>query len=90
MEELALALGIIIAVLWLVSQSWFWLFASFFAMLGSFFALIASIVTFNIVAALIFFVLTAVFGRIFTAVAEYRKNREADRRDAEQRNFARQ
>lgn len=68
MEWLPIVLGLIALVL--ITQRWFWILVFFFAGLASLFAMIASIIHFQILAALGFFVLMGICYGIFGAISE--------------------
>lgn len=71
MEALfAIVLGL--AALWLLAQSWFWIVALFLAGLASCFAMLASIIHFEIIGAIGFFLLMAIFWGIPLAIAAHK------------------
>jgi hypothetical protein len=55
---------IAIAALWLMGQRWFWTLLFFVGALASFFAMVASVIHFQILGAVGFFFLMAVFGAL--------------------------
>jgi len=67
--EIALVIIGILALL-LLTQRWFWLLAFWFGGLISLFAMIASIIHFQILSALGFFVLMTICWGIFNAIHE--------------------
>ena len=60
---------VLLCSLALMTQRWFWCVALFFASMASLFAMIASIIHFQILGALGFFVLTAICAGILGAVS---------------------
>jgi len=64
--------GIILLVigLFLMTQRWFWVLVCFFAGLASLFAMIASIIHFQILGAIGFFVLMSICFGIFSAITD--------------------
>ncbi len=63
-----------LAVLVLLTQSWFWLLAFFFGGLASLFAVLASIIHFQILGAVGFFVLMCVSFACMIGVANFRRD----------------
>ena len=68
MEWLPIVLGLI--ALFLITQRWFWVLVFFFSGLASLFAMIASIIHFQILAAIGFFVLMGICWGILGAVSD--------------------
>lgn len=68
MEWLPIVLGLIALVL--IAQRWFWVLVFFFAGLASLFAMIASIIHFQILGALGFFVLMGICWGILGAISD--------------------
>lgn len=69
MEEVAGLVLLIIGVL-LVTQRWFWLLVFGLGTLASLFTVIASVVHFQILGAVGFFILTAILAVITSAIAD--------------------
>lgn len=63
--------GILLLGLWLLTQRWFWFIVLGLSALASVFACIASIIHFQILAAVGYFVLAFVLFAITSVVAEY-------------------
>lgn len=67
--EIALIIAGIIA-LFLVTQRWFWLLVFGLSALASCFAMIASVIHFQILAAVGFFILMSILGGITSVIAD--------------------
>jgi ABC-type multidrug transport system permease subunit len=52
----------------LITQRWFWLLVFFFATLASFFAMVASVIHFEILGAIGFFILMGICGVVLGAI----------------------
>lgn len=61
--------ALLIGALWLMTKSWFWIFAILTGALAAFFACIASVIHFQILAALGFFFLSAILVMAANAIA---------------------
>jgi len=68
MEWLPIVLGLIALVL--ITQRWFWLLVFGLSALASCFAMIASIIHFQILAAVGFFILMSILGGITSVIAD--------------------
>ena len=68
MEWALVVIGII--ALLLMSQRWFWVLAFGLGALASFFAMVASVIHFQILAAMGFFILMAILGGIASAIGD--------------------
>ena len=68
MEWVLIVLALI--ALFLITQRWFWLLVFFFAGLASLFAMIASIIHFQILGAIGFFVLMSICWVILVAIGD--------------------
>ncbi len=71
MELGTVVLGLLaIAALALLRQRWFWILLFFLGALASFFAMVASVIQFQILGAVGFFVLMSIAGMIANSIAE--------------------
>ena len=68
MEWALVVIGIIALIL--MSQRWFWVLAFGLGALASFFAMVASVIHFQILAAMGFFILMAILGGIASAIGD--------------------
>ena len=66
-----IGLGLVALCIYLMTKRWFWIVVLFFSGLASLFAMIASIIHFQILAALGFFVLMGIFWGILSVILEW-------------------
>ena len=72
--ETLFAAVLVIAAIWLLTQSWFWIIALFLAGLASCFAMLASIIHFEILGAVGFFLLMALFWGVPILIAAHKED----------------
>lgn len=62
--------ALVVGVIFLITQRWFWLIASGLGAIASFFAMCASVIHFQILGAMGFLFLLAICGAIFNAASD--------------------